>query len=292
MKEKEIKREKDNEKGVAKEQEMSEYNTLNCEEIRENLNTKYIGREILFFDKIDSTNTKAKEFSNMGKNQGTIIIADEQTKGRGRLGKSWSSPKGEGIWMSIILKPEIEPKEATKLTQIAAAAVWEGLNKIGIETKIKWPNDIVLNGKKVCGILTEMSGEQNKLKYIIVGIGINVNTDSSKFPEEILNSATSLKVETGKRIKRETLIAMILNSFENLYEEFIKKDSVETVMKICKEKSALIGKEVIVMMKDQQKEVKAIDINEDGELLVKDREGNITKIISGEVSVRGLYGYV
>lgn len=265
---------------------------LNYEEISEYLSTQHMGREIFYYNSIDSTNIKAKELAYNNEGHGTVVIAEEQTHGRGRLGRDWSSPNRKGIWMSIILKPQIEPQDAAKITQIAAAAVWKAINQIGVITQIKWPNDIVLNGKKVCGILTEMSGELNRLNYLVVGIGINANIDNNEFPKEIQNMATSLKNETGKEINRRELVALILNNFEALYNKLIDDNSTEEAIKICKENSALIGKDVRLIIKGEEKEGKAVDINGDGELIVKDKEGNISKVISGEVSVRGLYGYI
>ncbi len=265
---------------------------LNYEEISEHLNTRYIGREIFYFESIDSTNIKAKELAYNNETEGTVVIAEEQTGGRGRLGRNWSSPNKRGIWMSIILKPQIEPQDAAKITQVAAASVWKAINQIGVKTQIKWPNDIVYNGRKVCGILTEMSGELNRLSYLVVGIGINANTETDGFPEEIRHMATSLKIETGKEINRKQLVALILNSFEKLYDDLVTNGTIDKSIKVCRENSALIGKNVRLTLRGEEKEVKAIDINEDGELIVQDKEGNISKVISGEVSVRGLYGYV
>lgn len=265
---------------------------LNYDEISEYLKTNYIGREIFYFDSIDSTNTKAKELSYNIRTEGAVVISEEQTKGRGRLGRSWSSPNKKGIWMSIILKPQIEPQDAAKVTQVAAAAVWSAIDKIGLKTQIKWPNDIVFNGKKICGILTEMSGELNRLNYLVVGIGINTNTSLHELPEEIENKATSLKIETDKDIDRKQLVALILNYFEELYNELIENKNISSSIKICKKNSALIGKDVRLILKGKEKEVRAIDINEEGELIVQDKDGNISKVVSGEVSVRGLYGYI
>jgi len=265
---------------------------LNYEELSEYLSTDYIGREIYYFDSIDSTNAKAKELAHKDKIDGAVVIAEEQTNGRGRLGRSWASPNRKGVWMSIILKPQIEPQDAVKITQVTAAAVWKAMNQMGIKTQIKWPNDIVLNGKKVCGILTEMSGELNRLNYLVVGIGINANTDIDEFPEEIKSKATSLKLETGHEVDRKKLVGYILNSFETLYKELVKERSIEEAIRICKENSALIGKDVRLSVRGEEKEVKAIDINEEGELIVQDKSGSISRVFSGEVSVRGLYGYV
>lgn len=265
---------------------------LNYEEIHKYLKTEYMGREIYYFDTLDSTNLKAKELAANGQKEGTVIIAEEQTSGRGRLGRSWTSPNKKGIWMSIILTPEIEPTDAAKVTQVAAAAVWKGINEIGIKTQIKWPNDIVLNGKKVCGILTEMSGELNRLNYLVVGIGINANISKEDFPEEIKSLATSLKIENNKEIKRKELIGRILNNFEELYKELIHHNRIDKSIKICTENSVIIGKNVRLILKGTEEEVKAIGISKEGELIVQDKAGNISNIISGEISVRGLYGYV
>lgn len=265
---------------------------LNYEEVSEYLYTHYIGKEIFYFDSIDSTNVKAKELAINDGTDGVVVIAEEQTKGRGRLGRSWVSPNKKGIWMSIILKPQIDPQDAVKITQVTAAAIWKAMKQIGVSPQIKWPNDIVINGKKVCGILTEMSGELNRLNHLVVGIGINANTNIGEFPEEIRDKATSLKVEVGQDVDRKKLVGLILNNFEDLYNKLVEDRSIEEAIRICKENSAILGKDVRIIIKGEEKEAKAIDINAEGELIVQDKSGSISKIISGEVSVRGLYGYV
>jgi BirA family biotin operon repressor/biotin-[acetyl-CoA-carboxylase] ligase len=264
---------------------------LTYEEINDKLKTKYIGKQIIYFDSVNSTNTKAKEIAS-DVEEGTVLIAEEQTKGRGRLGRNWVSPKGKGIWMSIVIKPDLNPIEASKVTQVAAAAVSEGIRNIGVDNYIKWPNDIIINGKKVCGILTEMSGELNRINYIVVGIGINVNNDIDEFPDELKRKATSLKIESGIKIERKKLVAEILNNFEELYNELVKSNTINKSLKICREYSAVIGREIKIISRSEEFVGKAIDLTEEGELLVKDLKGNVKKIISGEVSVRGIDGYV
>lgn len=265
---------------------------LNFEEIKGYLNTKYIGKNIIYFNTINSTSNKAKELAGLDYPEGTVIISEEQTKGRGRLGRNWVSPQFKGIWMSLILKPDIEPRNASKITQIGAAAVCTAIRQMGIEAYIKWPNDIVLNNKKLCGILTEMSGEINKVNYIIMGIGINVNIEKDELPKEILDIATSIKIENGIDIKRKELVGNILNNFENLYEDFVKNNTLEKSIDICRECSILIGKEVKIINKKKDIKVQVLDLDSDGRLIVKYDDGKIGNIISGEVSVRGLYGYV
>lgn len=258
---------------------------LTYEEIREYLNTEFIGRNIYYFDTTDSTNIRAKEIANDEK-EGTVLIAEEQTSGRGRLGRSWISPKGKGIWMSIILKPNVEPMKLPKITLIGAAAVHKALRNIGIEAKIKWPNDILIDGKKVCGILTEMSGELNMVNYVVMGIGINVNLDEEDIPDELKNIATSLQISIGRKINRKELTANILNEFEKLYIKFKEKDDIEEVLRICRENSILLGEEVKVIRGDNIRIGKALDINDNGELVVKFGD-NVENIMAGEVSLRG-----
>lgn len=260
-------------------------------EIEKYLDTAFIGRKIYYFDTIDSTNKKAKEIA-LEEVEGTIVISEEQTLGRGRLGRDWVSPKGKGIWMSIILKPQIDPMKVAKITQIGAAAVSLALEDLDIKSYIKWPNDIVMNRKKVCGILTEMSCELNMINYVIMGIGINVNLDKQDFRGEIENVGTSLKVETGKKISRKKLLGLFLNRFEELYTSFINKDNFEDTLKICRDKSILIGREVRIIKGRDEKSGKVVGINDEGELLVDYGENKVENIMSGEVSVRGLYGYV
>lgn len=262
---------------------------LTQNEIDELLSTKYIGRNIIHFDSIDSTNIKAKELASTGESNGTTVISEEQTSGRGRFGRNWHSPKYKGIWMSIILTPDIDPLNASNITLIAAAAVFKALKSLGIQTQIKWPNDIILNNKKLCGILTEMNSELNKINYIIIGIGVNVNTSVKDFLSEINSKATSLKVETGQNFSRQKLTSEILNFFEILYEEYIDKNCLDSTIQICKENSILIGKEIQLHIKGELIDAKVIDISEDGLLIVKYKNGRTQKIISGEVSMHGLY---
>lgn len=265
---------------------------LTSEEIGRKLDTRFVGRNLIHFNTIDSTNLKAKELAAIGAQDGTVIISEEQTAGRGRLGRHWTSPKYKGIWMSIILRPEINPMFASRVTLIAAAAVHKASLQCGVQTLIKWPNDIVINNKKACGILTEMSAELNKIHYLVIGIGINVNVDESEFPEELRTSATSLKIESSKTIDRKNLVCGILNNFESLYDEFIKDSSIKSSIDICRNNSVLLGKEVRIINGSTEIKAKALDINDDGELLIEREDGKVEVIFSGEVSMRGLYGYV
>lgn len=265
---------------------------LTLEEIEPYLTSSVIGRKIIHFDTIGSTNIEAKKNSDEEDAHGTVVISEEQVSGRGRLGRQWVSPKYKGIWMSIILKPDLSPMDAVKLTQIAAAAVALASAELGIKALVKWPNDIVVNHKKVCGILTEMNAELTKIHYVIVGIGINVNIDDQDFPEDIKSIATSLKIESKNEVNRQKLTGKILSQFEILYNKFIKENDIEASVKICREYSALLGKEILVISREGNIPAKALDIDEAGRLIVQYDDGTIEKLISGEVSIRGKESYI
>ncbi|WP_127836607.1 biotin--[acetyl-CoA-carboxylase] ligase [Clostridium prolinivorans] len=265
---------------------------LTLEEIEPYLNSSVIGRNFVYFNSIDSTNNAAKKIADDENSHGTVLISEEQTNGKGRLGRHWISPKYKGIWMSIILKPNLDPIDASKITQIAAAAVTLSLLEMNIKASIKWPNDIILNHKKVCGILTEMNAELTNIHHVIVGIGINVNADKEDFPDDLKNIATSLKIESNNKINRQILTAKILNNFEILYDKFINNNDIESSLKICREYSAILGSEIIIINKGKKVSAKALDIDEEGKLIVKYSNGNIEKIISGEISIRGKESYI
>jgi len=265
---------------------------LTSDEISEFIKTKYIGKKIMHFDSVGSTNNVAKDLASKGASHGTTIISEEQTSGKGRLGRQWLAPRYKGIWMSIILKPEIEPVNVPKITHISAAAVLLALKEFKIETFVKWPNDIILNNKKICGILTEMSGEINRIAYVVVGIGINANLESSDIPKDISEKASSIYMETAKIINRKKLAASVLNNFEMLYEKFIRTCSMEESIKICRENSILLGKSIRIIRNQKVETAKALGINNEGELLVEFENGIREAIVSGEVSIRGVEGYI
>lgn len=251
-----------------------------------------LGKEYIYFEEIDSTNAFAKQVA-LSKNEGAIILAEEQTRGKGRLGRIWSSNQGEGIYFTVILKPNMLPSDAVMMTQVAAAAVVTAIHDVlQCEAKIKWPNDIILGNKKVCGILTELSGEIESLNYIILGIGINVNQAEEDFPDELKDKATSIRQYLGKEISRKALLYGILDNLDKLYKAFSYEKSLEDIMDICRTHSATIGKDVQVLKNHQMIEGRAMDITSQGGLMIRDNEGNCTEVISGEVSVRGLYRYV
>lgn len=249
------------------------------------------GREVEYYETIDSTNIRAKRLAEEGAAAGTLVISDCQEAGRGRRGRPWISPPGENIFMSLILRPDIPPASASMITLTAALAVRAGIEETaGLSAFIKWPNDIVSNGRKLCGILTEMSAEMEGVHYVVVGVGINANM--KEFPEEVKNTATSLVLETGEKVVRSRLVAAIMKAFEKYYGEFIRCGDLSGLADVYNSYIVNRGKGIRVLDPDGEYTGQSLGIDEKGELLVKMESGEIRKVISGEVSVRGIYGYV
>ena len=255
------------------------------------LTTKKWGRNYLFFEETDSTNEVIKREAALGAPEGTLAVAELQTHGKGRRGRNWVSPKGSGVWMSFLLKPEINPAKASMLTLVSALAAKKACDEVcGKETFIKWPNDIVLDEKKICGMLTEMSTEIEVINYVVIGIGFNVNTVS--FPDEIKETASSMYIETGKKIVRSDLIASYGKYFEAYYEKFLETGDLSFLKEEYNKSLVSRNRRVKIIEKNGEFVGEALGIDDNGELLVKTENGAVKKIMSGEVSVRGLYGYV
>lgn len=254
------------------------------------LKTKWIGKRIENYEEIASTNTEAKKLAEEGAVHGTVVTAEVQTAGRGRRGRHWISPKGQGIWCSLILKPAIEPGDGSMITLVAAIAVTKAIEQLThVSPGIKWPNDIVMSGRKVCGILTEMSLAGEQVNYIIVGMGINVK--KQEFPQELKQTATSLENELGEPISTEALFHKVLENFEYYYELFIQTMDLSFLQE--EYHKYLVNKDNQIRVLDPKGayEGVAIGINRRGELLVE-KDKTLIKVNSGEVSVRGVYGYV
>ena len=260
-------------------------------EIKSLLHTEWVAKEVLYFDTIDSTNTKAQELAEKGYPSGTLVVADKQESGKGRRGRSWVSPSGTGIFMTLMIKPDINPNNASMLTLVAALAVAKAITSVtGEEAMIKWPNDIVVNGKKVCGILTEMNAQFDYINHIVVGIGINVHNES--FPEEISQMASSLMIEAGgKRFHRAQIIAETMSYFEQYYDTFLKTQDLSALVREYDKLLVNRNKSVRVLDPKEPFDGKAMGITSKGELIVDTWESR-KLVSSGEVSVRGIYGYV
>lgn len=255
------------------------------QEIQRGLSTNYIGKEIHYFPELKSTNIMAKEKALHIEEriaEGTLIITERQTAGKGRLGRKWFSPAG-GIWLSIILYPQLSPSYISRITLMTAVAAVKAIDiYTQIKPQIKWPNDILINEKKVCGILTEMSAELDIINWVVVGIGINVNIDHQRFPEDIQANTISLKEVSGKEILRVKLAQTFLQEFEKYYES-LKRREFSSILKEWKLYSHTLGKKIRVDMGERIITGEAIDINEEGALILKKEDGELIKIISGTI---------
>ena len=248
-------------------------------------------RRMYYYDEIDSTNTQIKRLAEEDAPHGTLAVADYQSRGKGRRGRAWDSPHGSAIYMSILFRPEIRPDRASMLTLVIGLSVTQAIrSNLGLQAQIKWPNDVVLNGKKLVGILTEMSAQMNYIEYLVTGIGINANL--REFPEELEDKATSLQKEIGHKVNRSALIAECMEKIEENYEIFVKTQDLSGLMAAYQEALVNQDQQVRVLEPGHEYTGVARGINAMGELLVEKEDGTITEVYAGEVSVRGLYGYV
>ena len=232
-------------------------------EILSNLATVKWGKEYLYtFDEVDSTNEIAKSYALSGKPEGTVIVAEEQLRGKGRLGRTWVSPKGKGIWLSVIIRPDITPNKSPEITFVLAVGMVRAIYKaLGLKAQIKWPNDILINGKKVAGILTELSAEIERVNYIVFGIGLNVNQMSIDFPEEFRNKAISLQMALGRNVSRVKVLKAMLEELEKVYNEYLQL-GFDYILGEWKANTNTLGKEVQILMGNSKLEGKAIDIDQ------------------------------
>ena len=248
--------------------------------------TKVIGRDIRVFQETNSTNDVAEKLARDGVKEGAVVFAEAQTRGRGRLGRKWLSPAGKGLWFSLLLRPALRPPEATRLTVASATAVRRAIaTQTGLSPEIKWPNDILIHGRKVAGILTELNAELDKVKYVILGIGVDVNLNASDFPTELRRTATSLKAETGKPIGRADLAVTLLRELDNDYARATGGHFAELAdewEKYC----ATIGQQVTIQMGGRQVRGRAESLSEDGALLVRSEHGHLEQIVGGDVTLQ------
>lgn len=258
---------------------------INSAGISAAIKTNSLGHKIICLNEVGSTNDYAKKIASEGAENGTLIIAEQQNSGRGRLGRNWSSSKGKGIWMSIILKPNIEPQKAQIITLASSIAVVKALRPLlSDRVKVKWPNDVLVDGKKICGILTEMNCELENINYLVVGMGINVNHVIVDFPEMLRDTATSINIELGgqQKIERTPIIADVLNAFEELYL-LILEGKTDKVIYDWRCMSATLGKKVKFKYQNEELSGIAEDITDEGVLLVRDSSDKIHRIFYGEI---------
>ena len=257
--------------------------------ITDQIHTKWAGKTVHFARETDSTNLWIKRLAKEGAPEGTLALAEFQSAGRGRLGRSWEVPEGTSVMMSILLRPKFEPQYAPMLTLVMGMAVAKAVKKLGFDVSIKWPNDVVVSHKKICGILTEMGVRDGKIDYAVIGVGINVNI--REFPEEMADKATSLYLESGREFDRSQIPGLVMEAFEEYYEKFAATCDLSGLKEEYESILANYNQPVRVLAKEPYEGV-ARGITDGGELLVEKTDGTIVAVSAGEVSVRGLYSYV
>ena len=266
---------------------VSSPNYLNESSLKSLLHNKIIGKNLIVLDSVNSTNDYLKKLGNEGCENGTVVAARKQTRGKGRLGRTWQSKKDEGIAFSVLLRPNVAPSEVSAITPLAGLAVCKAIREYTkLDCVIKWPNDIIIGRKKLVGILTEMSAEFDAVEYVITGIGINV--DHTSFPEEIAFKATSLLLETGRHIDKNEFLACVLEHLEN---EFVKNnlELTPTALSEYTDLCATVGRSVTFQRGTRRISGMAVGVSEHGELKVMMSDGTICLVNSGEVTVQGIY---
>lgn len=256
--------------------------------------TAAVGRELKCFDEIDSTNNYAKKIALSGAADGTVIVADCQTAGRGRMDRSFQSPKGKGIYLTALLRPELPPERLLPVTALAGVAVCAAVERIcGVRPGLKWPNDPVLGNKKLCGILTELSleGETGRVQYLVLGIGVNVLQTAADFSPDVAEMAASLAMALGRPVSRPALAAALIEELDRLYAA-LKAGELADYLAAYRRDCVNLGKPVQLLSPGGRETVTAVGIDEDFGLVVREADGAERTVRSGEVSVRGLYGYV
>jgi BirA family biotin operon repressor/biotin-[acetyl-CoA-carboxylase] ligase len=276
-------------KGYHLKRKSSDVDQIALEQITCNSNLVH---QVLYFDQVDSTNNEAKRLGETSDFMESLIVAREQVKGKGRMGRAWISEKDSGIWMSLLLKPSLSPDMVSKITLIAAAAASGAIEEeSGLVTGIKWPNDIVIERKKVCGILAELSAELGHIHYLVVGVGINVS--QSVFDESIADKATSLMIENrGKPVNRLNIIKRFVEIFEMYYNQFVHDGLFDSVVAYNIKKSVTIGEKVNITAGERTRTAFAKTIDNAGNLIVTNEDGTDEAVFFGEVSVRGINGYI
>ena len=259
---------------------------LTPEAIQAEIDTEIIAKNISYYEQIDSTNRIAKELAYKGADDGTVVIAEEQIGGKGRLGRSFFSPKFKGLWFSIILRPKFLPNEAPKCTLMTAVAVANAMIRFNLQPQIKWPNDILFDGRKLVGILTEISAEMSKINYIVVGIGINVNVNRNEFPADLQDIATSLSEMNGQPVQRLAFFAALLEEFDKIYAD-VNRNGFDNVLNQWRKYNITTGKNIRVIPAGSSEEFNAVaeDIDSDGALIIRTEHG-LDKVYAGDVSIR------
>ena len=256
---------------------------LTASELKPLLKTRWMGKVIHYFRTIDSTNGEAYRLALNGASEGEIVIAESQEKGRGRLGRHWVSPPFVNLYLSVILQPPIAPSQASLMTLMAAVAVTEGIEAYsGLQAIIKWPNDILLKNRKVAGLLNEIHSEMDRIHFVILGIGVNLNMEGAMFPKEIRSAATSLKQETGQPVSRKEVVQCVLSALEKWYDTFLKEGG-DRILEAWKDRAQIKGKPVRVTSFGETLMGRAVDIDSEGRLIIETKGGEQKRVVAGDI---------
>jgi BirA family transcriptional regulator, biotin operon repressor / biotin---[acetyl-CoA-carboxylase] ligase len=248
-------------------------------------NTRIIGRDIQVFEETTSTNDIVEKFAHDGVKEGVVVFAESQTKGRGRLGRKWASPARKGLWFSILLRPNLRPQQTTQLTIASATALRRALEShTSLRIEVKWPNDILIQGKKVAGILTELGGELDHVNYVILGIGVDVNFTTTDFPPDLRKTATSIRLEVGKSISRAELAVVILRELDHDYER-LNSGRFAALVDEWEAHCVTIGQRVVIRIGDRQLRGRAESLSSEGALLLRTDHGHLERVIGGDVTI-------
>ena len=247
---------------------------------------KIVGRDIRVFQETASTNDIVEKLARDGVKEGVVVFAESQRRGRGRLGRKWISPARKGLWFSVLLRPDLRPQSATQLTVAAATALFRAIRDItGLTPEIKWPNDILIKGRKIAGVLTELSAELDQVNHLILGIGVDVNQTATDFPSELRKTATSLKIEAGRPIHRADLAAAILRELDRDYARIVSQDFAK-VADEWQHQCTTIGQRVAIHIGDRVIQGHAESLDDDGALLVRTQHGRLERVIGGDVTLQ------
>jgi len=255
--------------------------------LRSGLVTSRIGHSLYLFHEVDSTNEEAANLAARGAPEGTVVIAEAQRRGRGRMGRRWASPKGLGIYLSVILRPPISPNRTPVLSLLGALGVAEAIERTaGLEAALKWPNDLIVGGRKVGGLLGELCAEASRLQHVILGIGINVNQDEADFEAELRQTATSLKIESGRLVDRAAVIRSVCESLDHWYDRFLSS-GVAAILDGVRRRCLTLGREVVARSGDQELRGLAVDLDDEGALMIRDGRGSLHRLYAGDVTLTG-----
>ena len=257
------------------------------QEIRSGLATTRMGHTIHLLQTVDSTNDEAQALAVRGAQEGAVVIADSQRHGRGRMGRVWASPPGVGVYLSVVLRPAIPPHDAPSLALLAAVAVAEAIEEVaGLAARIKWPNDLIVRGRKVGGVLGEVAADASHLHYVIVGMGINVNQTEESFDGELRHTATSLRIETGRSLDRTALIRSLCEALDRWYDRFLSEGPAP-VLERLRRSCLTLGRQVVVRSGDQELRGLAVDLDGSGALLIQAADQGLHRLFAGDVTLTG-----